>query len=74
MKEYDIIIAEPKILPDLLLIRGLIKTKFPSAKSGTLSTDIKAVINKFLSGIKYTAKPHEFLKTYGTIDVAFGTV
>ncbi|XP_020289042.1 39S ribosomal protein L1, mitochondrial [Pseudomyrmex gracilis] len=74
LKEYDIIIAEPSILPDLLLIKGLIKTKFPSAKAGTLSTDVKAAVSKFLSGIKYTAKPHEYLKTYGTIDVAFGTI
>jgi len=34
MKEYDIILSEPTILPDLLLIRGLMRKKFPSAKSG----------------------------------------
>lgn len=42
--------------------------------SGTLGSDIKMLVTKFLNGIKYTAKPHDLLKSYGTIDVAFGTV
>lgn len=41
---------------------------------GTLGTDIKMLVTKFLIGIKYSAKPHDMLKSYGTIDVAFGTV
>lgn len=41
---------------------------------GTLNTDIKMLVTKFLIGIRYSAKPHDILKSYGTIDVAFGTV
>ncbi|XP_011167787.2 39S ribosomal protein L1, mitochondrial [Solenopsis invicta] len=74
LKEYDIVVSEPSILPDLLLIRGLMKKKFPSAKSGTLSTDIKMLVTKFLTGIKYTAKPHDILKSYGTVEIPFGTL
>lgn len=32
------------------------------------------LVTKFLTGIKYTAKPHDILKSYGTINIAFGTV
>ncbi|KAG5311975.1 RS8 protein, partial [Acromyrmex insinuator] len=74
MKEYDIILSEPTILPDLLLIRGLMRKKFPSAKSGTLGTDLKTMVTKFLTGMRYTGKPHETLKSFGTVDVAFGTL
>ncbi|XP_018351871.1 PREDICTED: 39S ribosomal protein L1, mitochondrial [Trachymyrmex septentrionalis] len=74
MKEYDIILSEPAILPDLLLIRGLMKKRFPSAKSGTLDTDLKTMITKFSTGIRYMGKPHETLKSFGTVDVAFGTL
>ncbi|KYQ51578.1 39S ribosomal protein L1, mitochondrial [Trachymyrmex zeteki] len=74
MKEYDIILSEPTILPDLLLIRGLMRKKFPNAKSGTLGTDLKTMITKFLTGMRYTGKPHETLKSFGTVDVAFGTL
>ncbi|KAL6434108.1 hypothetical protein ACFW04_005922 [Cataglyphis niger] len=74
LKEYDIIVSEPSILPDLLLIRGLMRKKFPSTKLGTLSPNMNTLVSKFLTGIKYTAKPHDLLKSYGTIDVTFGTL
>ncbi|XP_071565001.1 large ribosomal subunit protein uL1 [Temnothorax nylanderi] len=74
LKEYDIVVSEPSMLPDLLLIRGLMRKKFPSVKAGTLGADIKMLVTKFLNGIRYTAKPHEMLKSYGTIDIAFGTI
>lgn len=32
------------------------------------------LITKFLTGVKYTATPHNILQSYGTIDVTFGTV
>lgn len=41
---------------------------------GTLGTDMNALITKFLDGVRYTAKQHELLKSYGTADVTFGTV
>ncbi|KYN27399.1 39S ribosomal protein L1, mitochondrial, partial [Trachymyrmex cornetzi] len=74
MKEYDIILSEPTMLPDLLLIRGLMRKKFPSTKLGTLGTDLKTMVTKFLTGMRYTGKPHETLNSFGTVDVAFGTL
>ncbi|CAL1680077.1 unnamed protein product [Lasius platythorax] len=74
MKEYDIILSEPSILPDLLLIRGLMRKRFPSTKLGTLNPDMNMLVTKFLTGIKYTAKPHDVLKSYGTVDITFGTL
>lgn len=74
IKEYDIIVSEPSILPELLLIRGIMRRKFPNTKNGTLSPDIKMLVTKFITGIKYTAKPHDILKYYGTINIEFGTL
>lgn len=42
--------------------------------SGTLGTDMKAIITKFLDGVRYAGKQHDLLKSYGTADVIFGTV
>ncbi|XP_012228916.1 large ribosomal subunit protein uL1 [Linepithema humile] len=74
IKEYDIVVSEPTILPDLLLIRGIMRKKFPNTKMGTLNPDIKMLVTKFVTGIKYTAKPHDVVKFYGTIDIEFGTL
>jgi len=32
------------------------------------------LVTKFLNGIKYKGEPHGTLKSYGTVNVAFGTV
>ncbi|XP_014469238.1 PREDICTED: 39S ribosomal protein L1, mitochondrial [Dinoponera quadriceps] len=74
IKEYDIIVSEPSLLPDLLLIRGIMKKKFPNSKFGTLGTDMNMLVTKFVNGVKYTAKQHEMQKSYGTTDVIIGTL
>lgn len=73
-KEFDYIVAHIDILPDLLLIRGLLKKKFPNAKMGNLGTDMGGLVRKFKQGIQYTAKPLEDFKNFGQIDVTFGTL
>jgi len=47
---------------------------FCSMRKGTLHSDMQTLVTKFLTGVKYTAKPHETIKTYGTADITFGTV
>ncbi|CAK9824196.1 50S ribosomal protein L1 [Anthophora retusa] len=71
-KEFDYIIAHADILTDLLLIRGLLKRKFPNLKAGTLGNDMSKLTVKFKNGIRYTVTPHEVFKEYGTIDTTFG--
>lgn len=36
LKEYDHFLAETEILPDLVAIRGLIRKRFPTVRSGKL--------------------------------------
>jgi len=47
---------------------------FCSVRKGTLNSDMPTLVTKFLTGVKYTAKPHDAFKTYGTADITFGTV
>lgn len=71
-KDYDFIVAHANILSDLLLVRGLLKKKFPNVRIGTLGTDMKKLVTKFKNGIGYTAIPHKTFKEYGEINVTFG--
>ncbi|XP_017882817.1 uncharacterized protein LOC108626589 [Ceratina calcarata] len=71
-REYQHIIAHADILTDLLLIRGLLKRKFPNIKAGTLGNDMSKLITRFKDGIHYTAVPDAVHKEYGRIDAVFG--
>ncbi|XP_012339683.1 uncharacterized protein LOC100871180 isoform X1 [Apis florea] len=71
-KDYDFVVAHANILSDLLLIRGLLKKKFPNIRIGNLGTDMNKLVTKFKNGIGYTAIPHKTFKEYGEINVAFG--
>jgi hypothetical protein len=36
LQDFHFIVAHPDILPELVSVRGLMKRKFPTQKSGTL--------------------------------------
>ncbi|XP_076165051.1 mitochondrial ribosomal protein L1 isoform X2 [Ptiloglossa arizonensis] len=71
-KDYDYIVSHVDILPDLLLIRGLLKRKLPNTKQGSLGDNMDTLVKRFKEGIEYTLEPDETFKKYGVIDVAFG--
>lgn len=73
-KEYDFVVAHANILSDLLLVRGLLKKKFPNMRIGNLGTDMNKLVTKFKNGIGYAAIPHKTFKEYGEINVAFGSL
>ncbi|XP_012142606.1 mitochondrial ribosomal protein L1 [Megachile rotundata] len=72
IKEYDTVIAHIDILTELLLIRGLLKRKFPSVKAGTLSNDIGSLITKMKNSIRYYTEVNEEHKDYAKINLPFG--
>ncbi|XP_050484382.1 50S ribosomal protein L1 [Bombus huntii] len=71
-KEYDCIVAHADILTDLLLVRGLLKKRFPNLRTGTLGNNMSQLVRKYKDGIAYTAEPHNSFKEYGQINVTFG--
>ncbi|CAL7937467.1 unnamed protein product [Xylocopa violacea] len=71
-KEYDYILSHTDMLTDLLLIRGLLKKKFPNLKAGNLGVDMTKLVSKFKNGIGYSAIPHTTFREYGYIDTIFG--
>ncbi|XP_015184943.1 PREDICTED: 50S ribosomal protein L1 [Polistes dominula] len=74
LSEFQYCAAHPDILPDLLLIRGLMKKKFPTTKRGTLTPDLEGLVKKFVRGTKYDAIPDKFEKEYGIIQCPIGTL
>ncbi|XP_076651094.1 mitochondrial ribosomal protein L1 isoform X2 [Halictus rubicundus] len=73
-KDYNYIVAHVDILPDLLLIRGLLKTKFPNAKLGNMGSDMNQLVKKFKQGVVYTLQQDSDFNDYGVIDCPFGTL
>lgn len=74
LKEYDYILAHPNILPDLVTLRGLLKKRFPSPKSGTLGVNITEMVNKFKNGIQYSAEADDNQNDFGLVTTAIGKV
>lgn len=75
LSEYPFVLAHPNILPDLVVIRGLLKkSKFPNPRLGTLGTNLAEMIERYSHGIQYSAERDENQKDYGTIRATIGTL
>lgn len=72
LKEYDYILAHPNILPDLVTLRGLLKKRFPSPKSGTLGVNIAEMVFKFKNGIQYSAEADDHQHDFGLVTTSIG--
>ncbi|XP_066142320.1 large ribosomal subunit protein uL1 [Euwallacea fornicatus] len=74
LTDFQYIVAHPDIMPELVVLRGLMKKNFPNPKAGTLNTDIGKVVQRLLHGISYQAIKDEFEKDFGKIDAVLGTL
>lgn len=74
LTDFNFIVAHPSILPELVVLRGLMKKRFPNPKAGTLDVDLDVIVKKFLNGISYKATKDEHEKDFGKIDTIIGTV
>lgn len=74
LQDFQFVIAHPSILPELAILRGLLKRKFPNPTNGTLTADLHESVQKFLHGISYTATKDEHEKDFGEIKTVIGTV
>ncbi|XP_030376191.1 uncharacterized protein LOC115625313 [Scaptodrosophila lebanonensis] len=72
LTDYQYIIAHPNILAELVALRGLMKRKFPNPKSETLGVNLAEMINKFSSGISYSAIKDEYQQNFGLIKTSVG--
>lgn len=72
LKEYDYILAHPNILPELVTLRGLLKKRFPSPKTGTLGVNISEMVNKFKNGIQYSAEADNHQEDFGLVTTSIG--
>ncbi|XP_060526869.1 large ribosomal subunit protein uL1m [Cylas formicarius] len=74
LQDFRYVAAHPDILPELVVLRGLMKRKFPNPKLGTLELDLGKVVDRYLNGITYTAQKDEFEKDFGLITTIIGTL
>ncbi|XP_053681103.1 39S ribosomal protein L1, mitochondrial [Anopheles nili] len=73
LAEYPFVLAHPNILPELVVIRGLLKkNRFPNPRSGTLGVNLAEMIEKYAHGINYSATKDEQQKDFGSIVACIG--
>ncbi|XP_068233231.1 large ribosomal subunit protein uL1 [Palaemon carinicauda] len=72
LTEFQYVISELDILPELVAIRGLIRKQFPNVNNGTAGPDIMPIIDRFLYGVEYKATKNKYYPDFGTIEVPFG--
>lgn len=72
--DYQFVLAHPDIMPEMLALRGLLKRKFPSAKSETLGVDMYEMVKKFMNGLFVQGKRDEFQENFGSVNIGIGTV
>ncbi|XP_058451567.1 large ribosomal subunit protein uL1 [Malaya genurostris] len=73
LTEYPFVLAHQNILPDLVVIRGLLKkAKFPNPRHGTLGVNLPEMIERYLHGIQYSAEKDENQKDFGSIVACLG--
>ncbi|KAL4708840.1 hypothetical protein ACJJTC_019356 [Scirpophaga incertulas] len=70
--DYDYIIGHPNILTELVPIRGLIKRRFPSLRSGTLDPDLPALVKKLANGVQFKVVKDENQENFGFVQVPVG--
>ncbi|XP_050303730.1 39S ribosomal protein L1, mitochondrial [Anthonomus grandis grandis] len=74
LNDFQYSIAHPDILPELVVLRGIMKRKFPNAKNDTLTPLVGKVVSQFVNGISYQALKDEYEKDFGQIEATLGTL
>lgn len=74
LTDFEYVLAHPNMLAELVVLRGLMRKKFPNPKSGTLGTEISEMVQRFLNGIKYKASKDEYQQDFGLIETCIGTL
>ena len=72
--DFDTILADPTILAELIVLKGLMKRKFPNTKAGTMHQDLVKNVVKYSTGLTYKANKDEYEKDFGLIETFIGTV
>ncbi|CAL4083261.1 unnamed protein product, partial [Meganyctiphanes norvegica] len=74
LNDYDYVLAQLSILPQIIPIRGLMKKKFPAPYSGTAAEDLIPIIEKYLNGVDYRSVKDKFDHDFATMQVPIGKV
>jgi hypothetical protein len=59
---------------EILPLRGVLKTRFPTKINGAIGPDTTALLTKFLAGVNLKIKPNLANQQHGTCDLLIGRV
>lgn len=69
---FQFVVCNPKILADLMAIRGLLKKRIPTVKNETLGVDLIGIVKRLQTGIKYSMKKDPVEQDFGYSDFTIG--
>ncbi|KAL1464645.1 hypothetical protein WDU94_004273 [Cyamophila willieti] len=72
LPSFEYVVCNPKILADLMHIRGLLKKKIPALKNKTLGVDLVEITKRIQTGIKYSMKKDPKEQDFGYSDFIIG--
>ncbi|XP_011501748.1 PREDICTED: uncharacterized protein LOC105365310 [Ceratosolen solmsi marchali] len=74
LDNFDIVIANVKLMPEILTIRGLLKKKIPTLKAETLGGNTLKLLNHQLNSVTCSVKTYKDFPEYGYSTVSIGTL
>lgn len=71
-KHFDYVLAHVDIMQDLPQLRGLLKTKLPTAANGRVTNDLPRLVQGFFRGVDFASKSDQQELDYGFVEVPVG--
>lgn len=71
-KHFDYVLAHVDIMADLPQLRGLLKTKLPTAANGTVANDLNSLVRSHLKGVDFVSNSDSHELDYGFLEVPVG--
>ncbi|KAJ8668586.1 hypothetical protein QAD02_010249 [Eretmocerus hayati] len=71
-ENFDVFVAQQSIMPEILPLRGLLKTSHPNVKKGTIGVNMKELVALNMEGIKFRAETWDKFPRHARTNVPIG--
>merc|ERR1719318_1863109 len=72
LQDYEHIVCNVSLLPEIIPLRGILKTKFPAPDRGTASPNTVAAVDAIVNGVMYSTQRDKYDMDFAKIVVPVG--